>query len=71
MNLYFVSYLYCEEFNKDLFVSAHTPQQAIDLWKDYYEVENYVERDMAIFLIPSVGSKPTTHAWHKDVRKVT
>ena len=42
------------EFNRDLFVCAHSPEEAIGLWRDYYEMTSKDE-PVSVYELPQPG----------------
>lgn len=63
----------CDGENKDLFVTALSPAQALNLWVDYYEMEldeiHYFEQ-IRVFLVPERTDIPTAHAWQEPVLEI-
>jgi hypothetical protein len=59
--------------NKDLFVTALSPAQALNLWFDYYEMEadeiGYFEQ-LRVFLVPERTDIPVAHDWQEPVLEI-
>lgn len=55
--------------NLDQFVSAHTPEEAKELWEKWAEdFVGHETKDFQIFLVPAITQAldPMVHSWHSD-----
>jgi hypothetical protein len=57
--------------NKDLFVTALSPAQALELWRGYYELGDEEEFDqIRVFLVPERTDIPVAHPWDEPVLEI-
>lgn len=72
MNLYFVASTDLNGESTDLFVTASTPEGAVELWRKYYEGWDLDEKDVRVFPVPAMKKFQTAHDWAEpllDTRK--
>lgn len=73
MHLYLVVATDANGDSKDLFVTAKSPAEAVDLWFKYYggDDEDRVADGVRVFLAPTTGAKPLAHRWTEPVLDTT
>lgn len=63
MNLYLVTYTSFDGDNYDSFISALTPEQAVEIWRTVSQLDEGPEY---VFRVPQVATHARRHMWHED-----
>ncbi len=68
MNLYLVVMNSDDGESLDQFVSAESPEQAVQLWRRWWDDDNSVPR---VFQVPALVEKPHVHTWSSEAKEVS